>query len=151
MAGFSEIRPIVDNSTNSLASSESGTATTLTNVSSALFTGPSSLRSIVSAVVAPSFAFCVASRVGRPIGLAEAGGHGRLVAGCGILTPACCDGPSLPWGPTRPWAAVRRSRGCSLLANVQRIAGHKDGTTTINTHGALFDDDVFRVRHDRIR
>ncbi|WP_175558604.1 site-specific integrase [Arthrobacter sp. ok362] len=31
------------------------------------------------------------------------------------------------------------------VKHVQRIAGHKDGTTTINTYGALFDDDFFRA------
>lgn len=31
------------------------------------------------------------------------------------------------------------------VKHVQRIAGHKDGTTTINTYGALFDDDFFNA------
>lgn len=31
------------------------------------------------------------------------------------------------------------------VKHVQRIAGHKDGTTTINTYGALFDDDFFKA------
>lgn len=31
------------------------------------------------------------------------------------------------------------------VKHVQRIAGHKDGTTTINTYGELFDDDFFNA------
>lgn len=31
------------------------------------------------------------------------------------------------------------------VKHVQRIAGHKDGTTTINTYGELFDDDFFKA------
>ena len=31
------------------------------------------------------------------------------------------------------------------VKHVQCIAGHKDGTTTINTYGALFDDDFFKA------
>ncbi|WP_426975816.1 hypothetical protein ACQCSU_13515 [Pseudarthrobacter sp. O4] len=31
------------------------------------------------------------------------------------------------------------------VKHVQRIASHKDGTTTINTCGELFDDDFFKA------
>ncbi len=31
------------------------------------------------------------------------------------------------------------------VKHIQRIAGHKDGTTTINTYGELFDDDFFNA------
>lgn len=45
----------------------------------------------------------------------------------------------------RPTAVSRYLSVTKNVKPVQCIAGHKDGTTTINTYGALFDDDFFQA------